>query len=285
MTADLPPFGYPGMVKADIDRAILANTTEKGFWKTLREMGYELYLYKKNGELRDRPSIRAPFADKNIRLSTLGDGYSPEQITQRILQNVQKQYPFPDATAEARKRLRYRPEKYPKAKGIYALYLRYCYELHIIVKHPTSVKRVSSFLREDVIRLDRLTAEARLLGRTGITTAEELNAYRDEKNGQIPVLSAERTMLRNQLKQAVRNGDEPAAADIRARIAQISGELKTLRKEVSLCENIAIRSGRIKENLAALGQEQNKIEGKELETDEHIRRSSGSGRENDAKRR
>ena len=117
------------------------------------------------------------------------------------------------------------------------------------------------------------------------TTAEELNAYRDEKNGQIPVLSAERTMLRNQLKQAVRNGDEPAAADIRARIAQISGELKTLRKEVSLCENIAIRSGRIKENLAALGQEQNKIEGKELETDEHIRRSSGSGRENDAKRR
>ena len=57
-------------------------------------MGYELYLYKKNGELRDRPSIRAPFADKNIRLSTLGDGYSPEQITQRILQNVQKQYPF-----------------------------------------------------------------------------------------------------------------------------------------------------------------------------------------------
>ena len=171
------------------------------------------------------------------------------------MQNVQKQYPFPDATAEARKRLRYRPEKYPKAKGIYALYLRYCYELHIIVKHPTSVKRVSSFLRED------------------------------EKNGQIPVLSAERTMLRNQLKQAVRNGDEPAAADIRARIAQISGELKTLRKEVSLCENIAIRSGRIKENLAALGQEQNKIEGKELETDEHIRRSSGSGRENDAKRR
>lgn len=147
------------------------------------------------------------------------------------------------------------------------------------------MKRVSSFLREDVIRLDRLTAEARLLGRTGITTAEELNAYRDEKNGQIPVLSAERTMLRNQLKQAVRNGDEPAAADIRARIAQISGELKTLRKEVSLCENIAIRSGRIKENLAALGQEQNKIEGKELETDEHIRRSSGSGRENDAKRR
>lgn len=131
------------MVKADIDRAILANTTEKGFWKTLREMGYELYLYKKNGELRDRPSIRAPFADKNIRLSTLGDGYSPEQITQRILQNVQKQYPFPDATAEARKRLRYRPEKYPKAKGIYALYLRYCYELHIIVKHPTSVKLVS----------------------------------------------------------------------------------------------------------------------------------------------
>ncbi len=135
---------YPGMVKADIDRAILANTTEKGFWKTLREMGYELYLYKKNGELRDRPSIRAPFADKNIRLSTLGDGYSPEQITQRILQNVQKQYPFRTPPPKPEKGCG-TDLKYPKAKGIYALYLRYCYELHIIVKHPTSVKRVSSF--------------------------------------------------------------------------------------------------------------------------------------------
>ena len=56
---------YPGMVKADIDRAILANTTEKGFWKTLREMGYELYLYKKNGELpsavcrQEHPALHA----------------------------------------------------------------------------------------------------------------------------------------------------------------------------------------------------------------------------------
>ena len=34
---------------------------------------------------------------------------------------------------------------YPKAKGIYALYLRYCYELRII-QHPASVKRMPFFL-------------------------------------------------------------------------------------------------------------------------------------------
>ena len=39
--------------------------------------------------------------------------------------------------------------------GLRALYFRYCYELHIIVKRPASVKRVSFLLREDIAKLDR----------------------------------------------------------------------------------------------------------------------------------
>lgn len=53
-------------------------------------------------------------------------------------------------------------------------HLNYCYELHIIVHKPASIKKVSVFLREDVTKLDQYIAQADFLGRTGITTTEEL---------------------------------------------------------------------------------------------------------------
>ena len=65
---------------------------------------------------------------------------------------------------------------------------------------------------------------------------------------------------------------------------EISTELKGLRKEVSLCDGIAQRSGQIRDNLDWLEQEQNN-DGKEKTTDEHIRRNGRSGRENDPQRR
>ena len=49
--------------------------------------------------------------------------------------------------------------------GLQAMYFRYCYELHILVKNPTSVKRVSFLLKEDITKLDRLDAQTRLLAK------------------------------------------------------------------------------------------------------------------------
>ena len=271
----------PGMVAADIDRAIAASNTETAFWKLMREMGYQLILYKRNGEPRDEPSVRAPNAKKNTRLSTVGPDYSLERITERILNKVRKEVPFPEANEESRSKFRYRPEEHPKAKGLYALYLRYCYELHIIVRHPTSVKRVSSFLREDIIKLNHLSSQAEFLGRTGIATMPELIAYRDEKEARLAALYSERSELKNQLKRAQRKNDAPAEEAIKGKVAQISEQAKVLRKEAAICNEIAQRSGQIETNLAEL---QNQYDGKEITTDEHIRRSGGSGRENDTKR-
>lgn len=276
----------PGMVRSDIDRAIIANTTDKGFWKFLREMGYELHLYKKDGRLRDEPSVRAPGAKKNTRFSTLGEGYSLDDITQRLLQNVRKQNPFPEAEQRPTKRYRYRGnlKKAPKLTGLSALYIRYCYELHIIVKRPASFSRVSFLLREDVLRLDKFIAETRFLGKTGISAIGELTAYRDGKKGRIADLTKERGELRNRLKRAYRQNDGKAVESIKTEVAQISAELKGLRKEVVYCDSIEQRSGQVQTNLGLLIQEK-QIQGKEKSDDEHIRRNSGSGRAYDAKRR
>mgnify|MGYP003810393813 FL=1 len=197
---------------------------------------------------------------------------------------MNKQNPFPEANEEARRKYRYTPEKHPKATGIHALYLHYCYELNILIQHPTSVKRVSSFLREDILKLEKLEGQARMLGRTGISTMDELKAYQGKTEQRVSALSCERNELRNQLKRAYRQGDTAAVETIKSKVKEISTELKGLRKEVSLCDGIAQRSGQIRDNLDWLEQEQNN-DGKEKTTDEHIRRNGRSGRENDPQRR
>ena len=79
-----------------------------------------------------------------------------------------------------------------KCKGLRALYFRYCYELHIIVKHPASVKRVSFLLREDVKKMERYIAQTRLLGREGIDTGQQLEAYQNSLEDRMEQLTQQR---------------------------------------------------------------------------------------------
>ncbi len=134
-----------------------------------------------------------------------------------------------------------------------------------------------------MIRLDRFIAEP-LFGKEKIGTIGQLTDYRTNAQEKIAVLIQKRSDLRNQLKRTLRQGDEKAATAIKAEIAAVSAELKGLRKEVSLCDGIEQRSGQVKTNLGLLKQEK-EIERKEKTTDEHIRRSGGSGRSYDTKRR
>lgn len=84
-------------------------------------------------------------------------------------------------------------------------------------------------------------------------------------------LSTQRKCLRNQLKQLIRQGDMPAMAAVKAQIADISSNLRVLRKEVVLCDEIAQRSSKVKENLERL-MKQKETERKELTQDELLRR-------------
>ena len=157
------------------------------------------------------------------------------------------------------------------------------YELHIIIHKPASVKKVSAYLRDDVIKLDQYIAQADFLGRTGITTTDELASYQDEKSAQLESLSDDRKGLRNHLKQCTRKGDEKSIEETKARIAEISKEMKSCRKEIELCTVIAERSARVQENLEQLRQQE--TERKEKTTDELlVRRSGRTSRENDPER-
>ncbi len=277
---------HKGSIRADIDRAILASTTERDFICVMTEMGYEFKTRGKGGAPLKYPALKPPDAKGYFRFHKLGDGYALEQVKERILQNMRKHIPFPEVEQKPPRRYRYRGQFRPKGKitGLRALYLRYCYELRIIVKRPASVKRVSFLLREDVARLDRLIAETRLLGRTGIETMAQLTAYQEQTTAEIDALTRERKALRNQLRRQSRQGDTLAVEDTKAQISDLSRRLKDLRRDIDLCSGVAQRSGQVRENLKLLKEQQN-IERKERSDDELFRRRGGTGRANDAGRR
>ena len=272
-----------GTIRADIDRAILASTTERDFLRVMKEMGYEVKTRTPKGSPLAHPVVRPPGGKKNCRLDSLGEFYTLDAIKQRIQNNIRKRVPFPEVKEDKKAKYYHYKEKAQKATGLYALYLYYCYELHIIVHKPASVKRVSASMRQDMIKLDQYIAQGNFLGRTGITTVEELSSYASDKEAQIGRLKEERTGLRNQLKQCTRSNDTEGIKEVKARIDALSDSLRACRTDIKLCRAIAERSAAVRENLEDIQQQES--ERKEKTTDELLVRGSGrTGRENDPQR-
>lgn len=195
----------------------------------------------------------------------------------RILQNICKEVPFP--VTEHRPQRQYRLKGKPRKRltGLQALYFRYCYELHIIVKRPASIKRVSFLLRKDVAKLEQLDRETLFLAKEGISTMRQLENRKAAAESKIGTLIAQRNDMRKELRRLTRKGDQQATGEVRGQIGELSQRLKKLRKEVALCDGIALRSGQVKESLEQLLTQQN-AERKEQTKDELSRRRGRTGR-------
>ena len=120
------------------------------------------------------------------------------------------------------------------------------------------------------MKLENYSQEARLLCRHHIDTAEQLAAHKQGLETEIAALAADRSRLyKKQRTQAVRK-DCGQAAEIKGRITDLTAQLKALRREVHLCEDIAARSQGMKEKLKTV-REDEASERKEMRKDEHVR--------------
>jgi hypothetical protein len=258
-----------GTIRQDIDDAITASADGKEFIRAMEEKGYEFKFTSDKGTRLKWPSVRPPDSPRFFRLEHLGEQYSLGTILERLNEAPYRDVPFREVDREAVSRLRrvYRGEiKKRKATGIYALYLRYCYELRIFQRYPASVKRASFFMREDLTKLDKLDAQAFFLGRAGIKTIDELTAYKGSVTAQIETLTATRTALRNEMRRLQRQNAYGAANEVRAKMTGVSRQITQFRKEIDLCEGIEERSGRIVSELDAIEKAQ---EIKEMEEQQH----------------
>lgn len=239
---------WRGLVRADVDEAIRQSMTERQFFDNLRKKGYEIKVGKDI-------SVRPPGKERFVRLMrNFGEDYSVEAIRRRLLSQNRPERPAPDLPRTViRIRLFGSLEKARKITGFRALYFHYCYLLGIFPENkPKQNRRLHFLLREDLRKLDTITAETRLLVKYRIDTSEQLFSYRDGVKDKISALTDERKQLYKLQRTAAVKADPEKAAEIKEQISALSKELAALRREAVLCDGIAERSGVIKEKIKAV---------------------------------
>ena len=250
---------WRGLIRADIDEAVRQAMTERQFFDALRKKGYTVKVGK---DISVRPLGKERF----VRLMrNFGEDYSLDSIRRRILSQRRPERRTTEQKPEIlRVRLIGNLKTARKLTGFRTLYVHYCYLLGIFPKNrpQQSRKRLHFLLREDLLKLDAITAETRLLIGHRIDTAEQLFCYRDEVNGKIEALTADRKQLYKAQRTAAVKSDPEKASEVKVKVAALSKELAALRKEVVLCNSIAERSGVIQEKIKAV-REDEQIKGKE----------------------
>lgn len=264
---------WRGLIRSDVDEAIRQSMTERQFFDALRKKGYEIKMGKDI-------SVRPPGKERFVRLArNFGEDYALDGIRRRILGQTRAERP-PRPQKYPHKQYRFRGSLRPvkKVTGFRALYFHYCYLLGIFPKGKNgSTRRLHFLLREDLMKLDAITKETRLLAVHHIDTAEQLAAYRSGLEEKAEIASDDRKRLYKLQRTAAVKTDAEKLAEIKAEISDLTKELSTLRREVKLCDDIAQRSGVMLEKLKAVREDENR--GKENERHELFRRRSGTGRQ------
>lgn len=255
------------LMKDDVDRAINNAMTFTQFIRYLKSMGYEVKTNVKY------IAIRPPGSEKFFRLHNLtkDKSYSEENIKLRILNNdIGFQEPIQKTKPKTYHYQGYM-KKSKKITGFRALYVRYMFEMGILPKNAPNKKRVHFLLREDLRYMDKITEETTLLCKKRIETIDDLEQAETLVNNQLNQLIKERRCVYNKIRRC-RNPD--TKEKLQKDVATLSEEIKGLRKEVKLYEDIKVRSVTMKNKLTKIKEER-----KEREQDEYRRRNSRSGRE------
>lgn len=252
------------MIRGDIDRAIAASLTRQEFFQVMEKMGYTITTHGKSGAPLKHQKLTPPDAGKNYRFDTLGEDYTLERILERIYSNTHRTPAFEESRQTlgivVQKRT-YKMTRKPahKLTGLRALYFKYCILLGIVKNHPERIQRPSYLLREDVLKLDRYIAKAKLLIDNKIETVADLQAYRERLQKSVTQLTAKRQDLRNAMKRAERAEDDPAKRDYTMRIKQVSASLRKVREEIKLFDEIEDSSTQVSENIRKVKESQNQM--------------------------
>ncbi|MBO5526104.1 MAG: relaxase/mobilization nuclease domain-containing protein [Clostridia bacterium] len=227
--------GIPTMrdqIRADIDAVAKRELLAKNFYSRMKSLGY---TFERRGQyLRIKPYGY----DKFFRLDKLGAEYTEEDIEARIRNNARARQWTPITY--------YEPTLREKPRGLYALYLHYCYLLGAIPKVIPKNPEAYAAIKEDVRRARMYSEQAKFLGKYGLDTKDDLIQHALGVREQMNALCKERQKLRNKMRWMKASAE---MQPIREQIFAISDKLKPLRKEYAMCKDIYDRSDDIEKTV------------------------------------
>lgn len=213
-----------GMVRVDVDAALLRSRSFSDFLTRLRVQGYEVRTEGKY--LAVRPSNSSRY----VRLKSLGEDYTEAAIRARLaVPRAERQLPQPDKPPRKVKRYRVYAPMPPrkKVKGFHALYLYYVYLLR--GKTPKRSRPVPFTIRQEAAKLRRYQRQFRFLRENRIETVQELSMLHDALQAQIDALTERRKGLYEWKRRGM---------DVTQELSAVNERLRQTRRSLNLCQSI-----------------------------------------------
>ncbi len=259
------------IIKRDIDECILISISPKGFYREMQKRGYYFNFNRKY------PTISHPNFERPRRLKTLGFEYTPEQITERIMNSPARyivDVPEQDDIVD----------KYflslnePSYKELYVTFVTV---VSYVKKNPNTNRNIDKYLIEEMQKLDKLIEQQNLLCDNDIETPEQLESFKNENQAELNEVVETRDNLRILLKRAVRKGDEKEVVRLKSDISLLSERTKILRKNLKIIGRIEETEPKIESKITEIKNDNKR---KEMSKDERIRRRSRTNRANELTR-
>ena len=230
------------LIRQDIDAALDSAFTLQSFYEALHKRGYSV----KRGANVKHTAIKPPGSERFVRLDSLGNGYTEADIRERLNKSrTQPTAPEPQAAAslnipKGRYKVKRRSPAYGKKQklsGLRRLYLHYLYLLS-----PPRPRRlpVPFPVRAEVRKLDQYKRQFALLQKYRINNESQLSMLADALQADIDSL----VFSRRELYRRQRRGE-----DASAEIKEISLALRTIRRELKCCQQIAERIPQLQEHI------------------------------------
>ena len=221
------------VARKSIDEAIALSLTIEEFKAELRSRGYS---YRFDSQ-RKYWTITPPGWKKPIRIHQLGENYTRESIERRIYEN--------DPSVR-------RIDRIMGRSGLEKLYLRYCYELGYLPKYQQNPTKLHILLKEDLLKCDQYSEQAKLLSKYHVNTDEDLSQLMEKIEEKMQSVSAERDEMRKVSRRNIPIAKIDAA---RNRVTELTAELRELRKELKVCTQVQERSDHVRENLEIIDRD------------------------------
>ena len=178
-------------ITLDIDRLIYSSTSVENLLSKLIEHGYEI----KHGKYI---AVKAPFAERYVRLNSLGDEYLPKMLERRISLNG-------TYVRKVRERMSRSSEMEKKICSV-ILDTTVAIQQFRIIPKKTKPQKIYTFSNDESLNL--LVEQLSTIGEFGITSssgiyakAEELINSVDEKTEELKALSNEAPTLKSESAQ------------------------------------------------------------------------------------
>lgn len=222
-------------MKEDLDNIISYSVTLKQVFDRMKTLGYKIYSH--NGII----TIYKDNEDKVRIEKVFGKRYSKDSISKKLY--LSRQIVFKPISQKSIF------EEYLKTneshKGIYGLYLYYCYLMDVFPKkHPKQYLPYS--IRKEITKLDEYSNQIVFMKKNNIETEEDLNNFSKINYDEYKNLMNKREKLWKQYHKVKNEEDK---SKILAEINNLQPKIKEFRKYGKYCKDIKERAKSMQDNI------------------------------------